>query len=61
MDYVPRIADKTILDFVAGCQEHKNVLLVEGAPQALFTLSGGIRVINLPAYLLERLPRCLPG
>lgn len=36
-------------------------IVVSLAPQALFSLSGGGRVINMPAYLLERLPRCLPA
>ncbi len=33
MNYIPRLADKEILQFIEDKQPHKSVLLVEGARQ----------------------------
>lgn len=66
MKYIPRSAGKASLSFdrknIRGICDYlamnrqKIGVVVSLAPQAVFSLPGDRRVINLPIYLLEQLP-----
>ncbi len=51
MNYIPRLAD-----YLEMYRQPVGVV-ASLAPQAFLTLAGDRRVVNLPLYLLERLPR----